>query len=211
MTFFLQEIYKDIYMLAVCLLTALLITGCTSQQDEGEEGPVQMQFDVNRELLGDSVRVAAGNIGFSPPKNWQPLPDNIFEEASRHITQFDAEDDNFSIIPVYIFLHQQNGSALVVSKIIPENGNTFTGEPIHTFRSHVSDRFESEEIQEADFLKEDIHIYQYIIQKEDTVNFKLLFQNRDNKIFQFDYVVPHAVYLSESKAIESSIGSIHLY
>jgi hypothetical protein len=69
---------------------------------------------------------------------------------------------------------------------------------------------DSPKVKKAVYMKDGIKITQFLIQKNNIVNFRLLFNNGDGKLLQFDYLAGIRDYSLEVKAIESSIGSIKL-
>jgi hypothetical protein len=196
---------------ALLLLILLSITGCTQSGEERVGRPIELIFDINPELLDEIIRLDDKGVGFQPPKEWRPLSDEVFGEAVSQIMQSVSETDLFSIRPLYVFLHHDHNSSLIVSVITSDSTFTSPSDFAKSYRLELSGRLYDNDYKETEFLKDGIHFYQYLIQSDDIVNFKFLFQNRTGELFQLDYIVPRAVYATESKAIESSIGSIHVF
>ncbi len=63
-------------------------------------------------------------------------------------------------------------------------------------------------ISKSEFTLNGMRTYQFLLQSEGIVNFKLLITNASKKSIMLDYIVDRAVYLEHIKKIESSIGSI---
>jgi|GEM_PF-1585537 len=197
------------YRLLIILLV-MLIAGCVSN-NRNETGHVnEMVFNIDPELLGDTVYVKDKRFVFQPPSGWMQLPDEIFGEAVRQMTQAIPDDELFPTYPIHAFLRPEHGSAMIVSEISIADTIYDTSEALTQFQKRITDRFTEEELKTTDFMKDGIHFYQYLIQKEDIVNFKFVFANTADEMFQIDYIVPASVYLQESRAIESSIGTINL-
>jgi len=193
------------------LLFLTLIVGCVSHKNDDSDRPDEMEFNIDPELLGSTVHLDEKGISFQPPREWTQLSDEIFDEAVRQLKQFQTDHEYFSIHPVNIFLHPRHGSTLIISEISADESFSDPSEMIERFHKKLEDRFEDQNVRETVFLKDGIYFHQYLIQSQDKVNFKLLFYNAAADLFQVDYVVPRSVYLSESRAIESSIGSIHIF
>lgn len=192
------------------LLFLVVIVGCVSHKDDDSDRPDEMEFTVDPELLGDAIHLDEKGIGFRPPREWTQLSDEIFDEAVQQLKQAQTDHESFSIHPVNIFLHHRHGGTLIVSEISTAESFSDPSEMVDAFHKKLEDRFEGQDVRETVFLKDGINFHQYLIQSQDNVNFKFLFCNAADELFQVDYVIPRSVYFSESKAIESSIGSIHI-
>lgn len=192
------------------LIVLIVLFGCTSDRDEATKQPVEMHFDVDQELLGETIVSEENEISFQPPKQWELLAGDVFQEAIRQFTRMQSAGDTFSIQPAYIFLHHRHGSVMIISEITVNDDKITSPDIVQAFRRDVNAGLDAARYQEAEFLKNGLLVYQYLIQDDDTVNFKFLFQNKNNALFQVDYIVPRSVYAAESKAVESSIGSIHV-
>jgi len=194
----------------IIILLVILIAGCVSNNKNETAEITEMVFIIDQELLGDTVYVKDKGIVFQPPDAWMQLPDEIFGEAVRQMTRAIPEAELFPTYPIHAFLRPENGSAMIVSEISTADTVYNTSETLIQFHKRITDQFTEEEVKTTDFMKDRIHFYQYLIQKDDVVNFKFVFANTADEMFQIDYIVPSSVYLQESKAIESSIGTINL-
>ena len=65
-------------------------------------------------------------------------------------------------------------------------------------------------VQQAEYIKDGIHVAQFLVQAKGYVTFTLFFTSSSDGVLQFDYIVPRASYPEQAKAIESSIGSIQV-
>lgn len=191
------------------LLVLTLIAGCTSQKNDDPDRPAELIFDVDSELLGEQVHLEDQGVRFNPPREWGHISGDVFDEAIQQLENNQLDHEPFSIQPIRMFLHPQNGSTLIVSEITTTKLLPGTGEIMKAFRTVLKERFNDTDVLETIFLKDEIQFHQYLVQSQDKVNFKFLFTNTADDLLQVDYIVPRSVYLSESKAIESSIGSIH--
>lgn len=191
------------------LLFILLIFGCTSN-DSGDSKHLEVfKFNVDPELLGDPVHLDTHGIGFNPPIGWSPLADDMLKEVKETLYNTQSDDPVFTYLPLHVFLNEVNGSVMIVSEIKISETHGISTEIIDEIRSVIVRQSNEKNIKEAKFIKDGIIFNQFLIQGDDTVNFKFIFLNEAHDLFQIDYIVPRAVYLSESKAIESSIGSIN--
>jgi hypothetical protein len=200
---------------SIIFLLVILITGCGSNNRGEMDQITEMFFNIDPELLGDTVYVKDKGIIFQPPDAWMQFPDEIlsneiFVGDLRQVIRSLPGDELFPTYPIYAFYRLENGSAMIVSEISVADTLNDTPEALIQFQKRITDQFTEDEVKTTDFMKNGIHFYQYLTQKDDVVNFKFVFGNTADEIFQIDYIVPTSVYLQESKAIESSIGTINL-
>jgi hypothetical protein len=188
----------------IVILLPLLFLACGSK-DDSHEIP-EMEFLVNSDLLGTSIRDSLLNVTFNPPLPWEPLRNDVFAEAKRQLLSGQSDSDTISVIPEYIFLDDKLGSSLIVSTV---RFRTDSGtDNIGRYHTSLKEHFSVEDVLYSVYVKDGIYFHQYLLQNEEIINFKLLTQETDNTILQWDYVVPRNAYTFEVRAIESSIGSI---
>jgi hypothetical protein len=81
------------------------------------------------------------------------------------------------------------------------------GEQMTRYGGTLARQF-GDSLRQAQFMKDDLYMAQFLAQPEGLVNFKLVFEAPADGLLQFDYVVPRRVYPQEVRSVESSIGSI---
>lgn len=187
-----------------------LLSGCGSDNDNASGRPDEMRFDVDQDLLGEVIVSNDSGLTFQPPKQWSRITGRLYDEAFDQLTRGQTDTNRFTVIPRYIFLNHHNGSAMILSEVEPGVEMPVADDIVTVFRAHLSEGFDDKDYTETEFLKDGTLYYQYLTQTDGMVNFKFLFLNSYDVLYQLDYVVPNAVYAAESKAIESSIGSIQI-
>lgn len=180
---------------------------CSNQEKNSSQDVSELDFDVDSTKLEPTIQNKDLCIQFSSPKGWTLISQDIFEEFSKRNQIAHIENSGFSFKPISIFLNQESESLLYVS-LIHGLEDTSTAKLIEKYKGVIITNFTP--FKSGDFLKDNILFVQFLIQDEERVNFKLLFINNKNQLIQFDYIIPNKSYLSELKAIESSIGSIQL-
>ena len=113
--------------------------------------------------------------------------------------------------PLYVFTSDSTGSILSVGIIKALRTDTTKTAQLKRIKELFSNKYSPESIKTAEYLKDGIHITQFLIQEKQLITFKLLFETKDKKLIEFDYLMPSGTYIDEIKAVESSIGSIKLH
>ncbi len=177
---------------------------CSRQDQDSSKRIAELTFEVDSTKL--ELTSVDQNLGiqFNSPKGWALAPKTLFEAFSKQDSSIFLEGAGFKITPISIFLNQESKSLLYISQMreIQDSAS------VDKYKGFIQRTFSPTKV--GDFLKDNILFTQYLIQDEIRVNFKLLFFNSKNQLIQFDYIIPKDVYLSELKAIESSIGSVKL-
>lgn len=182
----------------------VFILFCSSQEKNQTETTSELTFEVDSTKLELTTHNQDLGIQFNAPKEWTPIPRSLFEKFSKQISTNFLEGNDFKVNPISIFLNQQNKSLLYISQF----QNLVDSTIVKKYEDLIQVTFLPTKV--GDFLKDDIVFTQYLIQDENRINFKLFFFNSKNQLIQFDYIVPNDSYVSQLKAVESSIGSIKL-
>ena len=188
--------------LIITLISFLLF--CSKQNKTSSPEVTELAFEVDSTRLELTRHDQYLGIQFNSPKGWTLTPKTLFEAFSKQESSTFLEGSDFKISPISIFLNQEKKSILYISQMHGFQDST----SVDKYKDLIQRIFSPNKV--GDFFKDNILFTQYLIQDENRVNFKLLFFNSKNQLIQFDYIVPNNFYISELKAIESSIGSIHL-
>ncbi len=210
MLFFFRGIFKFGFYVIILFFISLVYSSCgTDNQKEKNELP-QMHFNVESQLLGNEITDMKNGVRYSPPKNWTILSDEIFNKVSEQVKSQISNNSEIVYTPVAIYANPNDNSFLSFGYVdIKENTSGYDSQ-IRRYADILSEQFDSSSVKSTQFLKDDIKITQYLVQKNNLVTFKLLLKGTNNKLLEFDYIVPKNNYGNEIKAIESSIGSIKL-
>ncbi len=188
-------------MAGVFLLGVVLLAGC-GEQPRSDVQP--MQFDVDPSRLGAAVEAADYGIRFQAPAGWEPLAASAIDSIGRAVALL---GEVFDLRPRYVFLDPSSGSLLSVATISLPDSLPFDEQIAH-YGVLLAEQFPSDTLRQGQYLKDGIHIAQFLVHPPGRVTFKLLFESPSGTLLQFDYLVPEAQYPGQIKAIESSIGSI---
>ena len=186
------------------VLFSLSLFFCSNQEQQSNSQSLELSFDVDSTKIGSFVENTDFGFSFGTPKGWTKIPDALFAEFSKQTPGVQVNGSQFVCSPVAIFLNKDNQSLLYISHIQAADDSI----AINSYQRMIQARFST--AKTGDFINNNIRFRQFLIQDEMRINFKLLFFNSKNRLFQFDYIVPKKFYVPELKAIESSIGSIKL-
>jgi predicted small secreted protein len=105
-------------------------------------------------------------------------------------------------------LNKTNNSLLAVGKVIAGFPQLLSNQiSLNEYLKVVSENFKESINKKGNFLKMELNFTQYLIQKQNLISFKLIFELNDT-IYQFDYTTQKETYQHELKSIESSMGTI---
>jgi len=197
------------------LIILLLILNCTSSDSNSKAQNSELFFDVDSTKLGNQIENIDYGIKYSPPKGWELIAPELFKQFSQKSQpiQFGntpLEDKKLLVQPISIFLKQENSCILYLSSIKGLEQEPDSGIAYEKYKNIVTQNFDSSLIKKGDFIRNNIAFTQFVLQHKNQISFKLVFLNHQNKIMQFDYIIPKQSYINELKAIESSLGSIQL-
>lgn len=192
--------------LNICLLVVFFViqTACTKQETPKNETPL-VTFQVNRQLLGDSVASTLYKITFFPPKDWITLPKDIEEQFRSKLEQ--ANTGDIRPQPLYVFVAKKSKATLMVSSLEFAQLDTNVAMKRLYYVNRIKSQIDSTMLRVAEFRKGTIVCTQCVIRTPTQISFKLLIES-EQKLLQFDYIILLSVYNQEIRAVESSIGSI---
>ena len=198
--------YKLIYTIILSTISLLFLLSCSE-----EKTPItELSFNVDSTLLAPENKFDSLGFRFNPPKNFDPISDSLFTEIQNNLLKMEAESGEFSLDIINIFLHDSTKSFCSISRLQIKDSEGSLNSSMPKYRNYLEKKLSGLSVTMADFMKDNIHMYQFLIQGPDRIQFKLDFMTIKNIIIQIDYVVPKNDYEKMVQSIESSIGSINL-
>jgi hypothetical protein len=198
--------YKLIYTIILSTISLLFLFSCSE-----EKTPVtELSFNVDSTLLAPENKFDSLGFRFNPPKNFDPISDSLFTEIQNNLLKMEEESGKFSLDIINIFLHDSTKSFCSISRLQIKDSEGSLNSIMPQYRNYLEKKLSGLSVTMADFMKDNIHMYQFLIQGPDRIQFKLDFMTIKNIIIQIDYVVPKNDYEKMIQSIESSIGSIKL-
>lgn len=195
---------KFLHLLLCGMLSGAFIACDPPSQKRAEETLV---FNVNQTLLEPAIRDTTLNITMAAPKAWEKMDDALFAEVMEQVAPHLRQ--GLELAPRWIFMNVRSRAMCIVSQV---NGVDITPDDtfLETQEAAYRDAFPEAVVQRAIFRKDAFRVYQLMVNASDVVLIKLICDAPETLMFEVDYVVPKAVYAAELRAIESSIGSIHV-
>lgn len=195
---------KFLHLLLCGMLSGAFIACDPPSQKRGEETLV---FNVNQTLLEPAITDTTLNITMAAPKAWEKMDDALFAEVMEQVAPHLRQ--GLELAPRWIFMNVRSRAMCIVSQV---NGVDITPDDtfLETQEAAYRDAFPEAVVQRAIFRKDAFRVYQLMVNASDVVLIKLICDAPETLMFEVDYVVPKAVYAAELRAIESSIGSIHV-
>lgn len=188
-------------MACALLVSVFILAGC---REEPRPHVQPMHFNVDPDRLGAAVEDTGLGLRFQPPAGWEPLAASAIDSIGRAVT---LAGDAVGLQPRFVFLEASNGSLLSVAILRLRDSLTFD-EQIARYSTLLAEQFPGDSLRQGQYLKDGLHVAQFLMQPPGRVSFKLFFASPVGALVQFDYLVPKAYYPGQIKAIESSIGSI---
>ena len=180
----------------------LLVTLLAACGGEARPDLQPMAFTIDPSQVEAPVEAAALGIRFQPPAGWMPLAGAALDSINQVLS-----GEALGRQPQYVFSHPANGSVLRVATV---DGASTLSEQAVRHGEVLAARHPGAPIQQDQYLKDGIHVAQFLVQSGGDVTFTLFFASSTQRLLQFDYIVPQASYPGQIKAIESSIGSIQV-
>ena len=198
--------YKLIYTIILSTISLLFLFSCSE-----EKTPVtELSFNVDSTLLAPENKFDSLGFRFNPPKNFDPISDSLFTEIQNNLLKMEEESGEFSLDIINIFLHDSTKSFCSISQLQIKDSEGSLNSIMPQYRNYLEKKLSGLSVTMADFMKDNIHMYQFLIQGPDRIQFKLDFMTIKDIIIQIDFVVPKNDYEKMVQSIESSIGSINL-
>ncbi len=183
-----------------------LLISCDSKAPEPQTQITQhLTFDVNADLLGPEVVDSSLHITLSPPRNWNPIPEEALTQVK--VKSKDILGQTIELEPCHIFGNEQSRTMCFVSRLRSLNIDNFETLMEDLKKAYYS-KLKDSRIDSATYFKDEFMVHQLMVNTSQYVLIKLFLDSPDIPVFEVDYVVPLEVYGKELRAIESSIGSI---
>ncbi|NQT26607.1 hypothetical protein HQ585_14730 [candidate division KSB1 bacterium] len=188
----------------------IILMACTQKEKQPALAEGEIFFNVDSTLIQTPFSVPEYGFQVSPPITWLATSPNMLKQIKESLESVVQPKGDFQINPLQFFLHPDHPSVLVVSYITDQNVEADIPALQERYITSIRTSLALYNLQENQYTKTGIPIIQYLLQKDGNIIFKILFEDSKNQLIQLDYVVPQSVFPEESKAIESSIGTISI-
>jgi hypothetical protein len=194
---------KSAILASFIALASIIHFSCGGNGEEKK--PNRLSFNIDSALIAPEADIEGYKVSFNPPAGLA-RSEEFLKKLNSGVEISNREQKEIFTRPVDVFV-DSSFNIVVVSAVESAVKDSAAG-GLAKVTGAIKKQFSAEKMKFAEFLKDDIRISQFLIQDSVNVIFKLLLENPDKKIMQFDYIIPQRNYRNEIKAIESSIGSI---
>lgn len=193
--------------LLLCGMLSVGFMGCDAPPNAQKRAAETLVFNVDATRLEPAITDTMLNITMAAPKEWKKIDDAVLAQVMEQVTP--RLEQGLKLVPRWIFMNVRSRAMCIVSQVNSVEialDDTLLEAQENAYR----DAFPEATVRRATFRKDAFRIHQLMVSAPDVVLIKLICDAPETLIFEVDYVVPKAVYAAELRAIESSIGSIHV-
>ncbi|MCX7875415.1 MAG: hypothetical protein N2321_04505 [Melioribacteraceae bacterium] len=189
--------YKGIKYLVISLTTLLIIFSCSKDE---------LRDEIN--FVNDSTKIGIETsdydlgIKFNAPKNWDLQPASLSRKVESN------SNDSFIYQPIYLFFDTSTKSILSVGKVVSLDTSMSKNSRINFYKSLLTRKNKNNKLAFSSFTNNKIHFNKISYEKENLISYKIIFNNDNFDIIQFDYSFSKENLKSEIEFIKASIGTI---
>lgn len=202
------ESHPSLKILNSFIAVTLLVTLFISCRKGGEEENASDYFTSDKLNRGVEVVDQELGIKFYPPVGWDLQQTAISKKIeSRNSAN---PNEHFVYQPTYIFFDDSTGGLLSVGKVITNDTALAKSARLNYYKGLINSKHKNDNLDTGNFIHTKIYFSQFKIEKHNLVSYKLIFENTNGEIIEFDYTIPAAHLEGIQPSIKSSIGSINL-
>jgi len=182
-----------------------VFVSCGGKDSESEYAEF---YRLNEYRLGMEIIDEELGIKFKPPGIWNLMPAELSKKTESQFKE--PNEKNFTYQPVYLFFNDSTGTLLSVGYV--EHPDTLMNPPVklNHYKNLLSNKFKADELVVSNFKHAGISFSQFKNERGNFINFKIIFNNLQKDIIQFDCTIPEKNIEDENTLLKASIGSINL-
>ncbi|MHB9039279.1 MAG: hypothetical protein ACYC4T_01360 [Melioribacteraceae bacterium] len=194
---------KFINFTVVVVISSFIVISCGKGKNDQNDSDF---FSFDKSKLGIEVVDQELGIKFNPPINWELRQTSI----SKKVESRDASNpnDHFVYEPTYVFFDNSTGGLLSVGKVVTSDTTLAKSARLNYYKGVISTKNKNDKLTSSNFIHYKIYFSQFILEKQNLISYKLVFENTAGQIIQFDYTIPAGNLETAQPLIKSSIGSI---
>lgn len=189
------------------LLILMVLICCKGNESDWYSG--DFYSNDHTKLFSEIIDVDLG-IKFNPPLNWVIQSAELSKKIESSNKIIGAGQKSFSYSPVYLFFNKQTGSLLSVGFVEYSDSSDNMGTNLVNYKNLITNKYRNDKLSIGSFTKSTIKFSQFKSEKENFVNYKIIFNNSANKIIQFDCTIQKDNLNTEREFLKAAIGSIQL-
>ena len=198
-----RSLIKFINLTVVVVISSFIVISCGKGKNDQNDSDF---FSFDKSKLGIEVVDQELGIKFNPPINWELRQTSI----SKKVESRDASNpnDHFVYEPTYVFFDNSTGGLLSVGKVVTNDTTLAKSARLNYYKGVISTKNKNDKLTSSNFIHSKIYFSQFILEKQNLISYKLVFENPAGQIIQFDYTIPAGNLETAQPLIKSSIGSI---
>jgi len=185
---------------------AIILSSCSEKQ---APPPLyeELIFNVDTALLGKKVYVKSAGIEFYAPRAYEQMDSQMFQNLKQSLLNIEG----FRHFPMLAAINDDQMGIFLFLKLFPLDSTVqhITFSQVETV---LQPKDTSVQVNKNFFRKDSIDILQYVIDTGQIFDLKLFFHDKDSNLYELDYIfLSKDKYKNNSRAIESSIGSLKIH
>ena len=183
------------------VLFSILFFGCAKTKEASDTND-DLLFDINYALLGESFYDTTLGMKMKIPLGWKKismLNDEVLAAKFKHL--------RLDSLGSTMYIDTAQHASILISIM-----NAMTAKDLQRIYNNPDSTYNLvkkwDTVIKSELSINGIHTYQFLLQSQNLINFKLIFTGKTKQKFQVDYFIERSKYLGLVKKIESSIGTI---
>jgi hypothetical protein len=176
-----------------------LLFACGSRQSTAI---TEMEFNVDSTLVNSEVKDSLLNISYKVPSDWTAV----------HTSDSSLSQLNAGGIRISKLLKNTSGTVVFSVSDVREVADSTFRNMDATYKTSLNPSGTWNNVEKAEFRTKEFEVKQFVLSKQGQTLFKMLFGDKQRPSFQIDYsIVIDSAYATNTKTLESIIGSLHRY
>lgn len=147
-------------------------------------------------------------ITFQPPVGWAFQSAELSKKKETQ-NNFKSEDSkNFQYQPTYLFFSDSTYTLLSIGKIEYPDTSISAQMKLNLYKNLLSNKLQKDKLSIGSFKKSNLTFNQFKSEKENFINYKIIFLNSSGEIIQFDCTITKQNIEHELILFKSFIGSV---
>jgi hypothetical protein len=185
----------------IIILGALLAFGCSESEptfevDPNEVGPVHTDS-----LLG---------LSFQPPRDFQAADPAFLQRVRRQMLRTPAAGERFFIVPTMIFALPETDARCFLSEFQNIGAASFDLAWKQSYLEEAESKAAGQTVNSRDIVIAGLDLLEVEIDSPESLNRRYVFQGKDGRFLQIDYLIPTENKKEYLPLLGSSVGSLRL-
>lgn len=195
--------YIGYFLLAIILVAGTALISSCKKGNADEDDSEYFSFDKSKQ----GIEIADQELGvkFYPPKNWDLRQTMVSKKIEARGSN---PEDIFIYHPTYIFFDDSTGGLLSVGKVVTSDTMLTKSTRLNFYKGLISSKHKNERLVSESFVHSKLYFSQFIIEKQNLISYKLIFENNAGEIIEFNYTIPADHLEGSHPFIKASVGSI---